>query len=332
MKTKFFTLILISALIISCSNKKENNVPSTQVEQDNTELISITEKYKDSLDNVSQILKNLAEQKLTKEQAIAKLSVDRDSIKAKLESVNTSIADIKNKKLNANVNDVIARLNEIKGIKEGLVSQTELKKQEIDLAKSKVEILDKEKKVYDNQKQALFDKGAAPKSFVEVDSLLGSIDSKITSQNALIRNLNRTVTDNELEVNRLDNNRKNLSEKIRKSYDAEKILNDYNGEEATRLEELITNYNNQIDQLSNEASSLNTDYNILKSKTSNLEQKVNKNLEQVNKEAQIEPAKDTETKKSNSLNLALWIIGGVFVIMIILYVLGKKRKNAKKRL
>lgn len=332
MKTKIFTLILISALITSCGNKKEDNVPLTQVEQDNTELISITEKYKDSLDNVSQILKNLAEQKLTKEQAIAKLSIDRDSIKAKLESVKTSISDIKNKKLNANVNDVTAKLNEIKGIKEGLVSQTELKKQEIDLAKSKVEILDKEKKVYDNQKQALFDKGAAPESFVEVDSLLKSIDSKITSQNALIRNLNRTVTDNELEINRLDNNRKSLSEKIRKSYDAEKILNDYNEEEATRLEELISNHNNQIDQLSNEASSLNTDYNILKSKTSNLQQKVTNNLERANQENQVETTKEFETEKSNGLKLALWIIGGVFVLMIILYVLGRKRKNAKKRL
>lgn len=332
MKTKIFTLILISVLITSCGNKKEDNVPSTQVEQDNTELISITEKYKDSLDNVSQLLKNLAEQKLTKEQAIAKLSVDRDSVKAKLESVKTSIADIKNKKLNANVNDVTAKLNEIKGIKEGLVSQTELKMQEIDLAKSKVDILEKEKSVYDNQKRALFDKGAAPESFVEVDSLLGSIDSKITSQNALIRNLNRTVTDNELEINRLDNNRKNLSEKIRKSYDAEKILNDYNEEEATRLEELISNYNNQIDQLSNEAFSLSTDYNILRNKTSNLQQKVTSNLERANQENQVETTNEFETEKSNGLKLALWIIGGIFVLMIILYVLGKKRKNAKKRL
>lgn len=39
MKTKIFTLILISVLITSCGNKKEDNVPSTQVEQDNTELI-----------------------------------------------------------------------------------------------------------------------------------------------------------------------------------------------------------------------------------------------------------------------------------------------------
>lgn len=332
MKTKIFTLILISALITSCGNKKEDNVPLTQVEQDNTELISITEKYKDSLDNVSQILKNLAEQKLTKEQAIANLSFYRDSIKAKLESVKTSISDIKNKKLNANVNDVTAKLNEIKGIKEGLVSQTELKNQEIDLAKSKVEILNKEKIVYDNQKRALFDKGAAPESFVEVDSLLQSIDSKITLQNALIRNLNRTVTDNELEINRLDNNRKSLSEKIRKSYDAEKILNDYNEEEATRLEELISNHNNQIDQLSDEASSLNTHHNILKSKTSNLQQKVTNNLERANQENQVETTKEFEAKKSNGLKLAIWIIGGVFVLMIILYVLGKKRKNAKKRL
>ncbi|NBC58389.1 MAG: hypothetical protein GVY05_08930 [Bacteroidetes bacterium] len=328
MKLKLILITLLFVFLTTSCDNRTNQSKNDSPRANNVELLSKTKAYKDSLENASEDLKNLGDRKATIEQSISKLSNKRDSVSEKLRRVKQSIKNIKDRKLSTNVEKVNAKLNELKGVKEGLVSQTNLKKKEIDLANSKVNILHDEKQVYTSQKQALFDEGAAPEAFARVDSLLQAINYDINSQKALVRNLERKVTDNEVEIERLNKQRAVLSEKIRKNYDAENILNEYNNEEAKRLENLLQTYNNQIDTLALEASSLSTDYNIARNETSNLQQKVDTSLKKYNQEAV--QTNTTENKNDNGkLSYAMWIILAVFVILVILYYVGKKNKSKR---
>lgn len=331
MKTKFFILTFLTLVVISCGNNEGNtSAVSAEDREDNSAITQKNERYQDSLSKVSQVMNDLAEKKMTTEEAVSKLTKSRDSLQSKLTTIENSIADIKDKKLENNIEVVTSKLAEIKQEKENLVEQTELKKEEAQLATSKVEILEKEKAVYANQKQSLFEKGAAPEAFTEVEATLEKINAQISAKKDEITKLNRKVSDNALAIKRLDNYRTTLSENIRKSYDAEKILNEYNKEEAARLQELILSYNAEIDQLANEASSLSSDYKTLEAKTSNLKQQVVHTQEEESSSAKAKSTSASSTGEEGSLNTALLVVLILFLIMVFLYRLGKKRKKAKQ--
>lgn len=326
MKTNFLILAILSLLIVSCGDSRKNESASRVTKEKDT-ATQTSDPYQDTLGKVSQVMNDLEEKKMTTEEAISKLTKSRDSLQSKLSTIENSIADIKDKKLTTNIEKVTLKLAEIKQEKENLVEQSELKKEEVQLAASKLEILEKEKAVYAKQKQNLFEKGAAPEAFTNVDATLEKIEVEISAKNDKITKLNRKVSDNDLAIKRLDNYRTTLSENIRKSYDAEKILNDYNKEEAARLQELILSYNAELNQLTNEASSLSSDYKALELKNTNLKQQLAHNQEA--SQTKDEPVSGTQEK--GNLNLAILVVSILFLVMVFLYRLGKKRRNKAKQ-
>lgn len=337
MKHKLLILSFAVLFFTSCrQGRKEVMVKEAEGSeniQEGRELVSKAEKFRDSLKGFETTLQNIEAEKMTREQWIVALLEDRDSVLSRLKRIEASVNDIKDNKLVPGLHDVNVKLDELKSVEEDLIAETELKQEEIRLAAGKIDILKKEKEVYDKQRQALFDKGEAPEMFVRADSLLNAIDRGIAKQNFLINNLQQEVSDNELKIKRIKSRRKDLSHKIRKNYDTQQVLSEYNKGEIDRLEALVAGYERQINELSEEATGLNTDYNILQGKVSNIRQQTEDSLQDLNDNELAQQNDQPRVRETGHDYLGLGFISIiiVFIVMVILYIVGKKNKVNKRR-
>ena len=159
--------------------------------------------YADSISLLNSKLNLLNAEKGNKANLIQKVGEQRDSLKNMLAQLDLSIKAVNDSKINPGISGVNNKLNELKGLKESLEEQVTLQNKEIELANKKIQILEEEQSVYKEQQQALIDKGAAPKEFVYVDTLLGGINSKIKIQKDVIKNLERSVNDTKEQVDNI---------------------------------------------------------------------------------------------------------------------------------
>ncbi|NJM80113.1 MAG: hypothetical protein HC854_11800 [Flavobacterium sp.] len=186
------------------------------------------------------------------------------------------MARINENKIDKGIEGVNMKLDELKGQKENLEEQVALQKQEMELATKKIALLNEEKKVYNQQKKALWDKGAAPNEFISVDSLLGGINCKITEQSKRVKILNRSVADTEEQVLSINSQRNFLSTKIRENYNAQEIFSEFTQEEESKIKK-------QIDVIDKKISALNGNVNSLNSDIANLDSEVKGKKEQEQK-------------------------------------------------
>ena len=224
-------------------------------------------------------------------------------------------------KIDKGIEGVNMKLNELKGQKENFQEQTALQKKEMELAAKKVELLTQEKIVYDQQKKALWDKGAPPKDFIQVDSLLNGINSKISEQNKRVKQLRRNVADVEEQMLSIDDQRNFLSTKIRENYNAQEIFGEFAKEEETKIKAQIAEIDAQLTKLNSNVNSLNSTIADL-----NDDIKV-KNQMESDKIVELNNAEKTK----NRLMMAL-----IFVVLIglsfgVLYYVGKRNKNKKNK-
>lgn len=262
----------------------------------------------------------LEAQEELKSQIIA-LSRKKDSLLNVLKSTNESMSRINEGKIDKGIEGVNMKLNELKGQKENFQEQTALQKKEMELAAKKVELLTQEKIVYDQQKKALWDKGAPPKDFIQVDSLLNGINSKISEQNKRVKQLRRNVADVEEQMLSIDDQRNFLSTKIRENYNAQEIFGEFAKEEETKIKAQIAEIDAQLTKLNSNVNSLNSTIADL-----NDDIKV-KNQMESDKIVELNNAEKTK----NRLMMAL-----IFVVLIglsfgVLYYVGKRNKNKKNK-
>ena len=262
----------------------------------------------------------LEAQEELKSQIIA-LSRKKDSLLNVLKSTNESMSRINEGKIDKGIEGVNMKLNELKGQKENFQEQTALQKKEMELAAKKVELLTQEKIVYDQQKKALWDKGAPPKDFIQVDSLLNGINSKISEQNKRVKQLRRNVADVEEQMLSIDDQRNFLSTKIRENYNAQEIFGEFAKEEETKIKAQIAEIDAQLTKLNSNVNSLNSTIADL-----NDDIKV-KNQMESDKIVELNNAEKTK----NRLMMAL-----IFVVLIglsfgVLYYVSKRNKNKKNK-
>lgn len=301
---KIILVLFVVLLQISCNKKEGNNQlqPSSE--------ISTT-----SGDN-SELLSTLEEQEEVKAIIIA-LSKKKDSLQKVVLSTKESMSRINDTKIDKGIEGVNMKLNELKGQKENIEEQVALQKKEIDLAIKKIDLLNQEKVVYDAQKKALYDKGAAPKDFVQVDSLLSGINNKLSDQKRRVKSLNRNVADVEEQVISINDQRSFLSAKIRENYNAQEIFGEFAKEEEGKVNEQIKLIDEEITKLTGKVSDIN-------SSVTSLNSDIEKNAELL-KEQQV--ADENSSKNKNRLMLALIAVALLTVIFIVLNELGKRRKN-----
>lgn len=301
---KIILVLFVVLLQISCNKKEGSNQlqPSSE--------ISTT-----SGDN-SELLSTLEEQEEVKAIIIA-LSKKKDSLQKVVLSTKESMSRINDTKIDKGIEGVNMKLNELKGQKENIEEQVALQKKEIDLATKKIDLLNQEKVVYDAQKKALYDKGAAPKDFVQVDSLLSGINNKLSDQKRRVKSLNRNVADVEEQVISINDQRSFLSAKIRENYNAQEIFGEFAKEEEGKVNEQIKLIDEEITKLTGKVSDIN-------SSVTSLNSDIEKNAELL-KEQQV--ADENSSKNKNRLMLALIAVALLTVIFIVLNELGKRRKN-----
>lgn len=321
MKTKLITLSILALAIFSCTSG-EKQADQSLINDAATNEVVLESKItnQDSINLYNSKLGLLSTQKVEKAKLIDNLSKQRDSLQAVLTQLESSIKAINEKKLNPGIEGVNSKLDQLKGQKENLQEQTSLQKKEAALAVKKIDILNEEKNVYQEQKKALYDKGAPPAAFKNVDTLLNSINSKIIIQNDVVKNINRSVADAEEQIIRITGQRDVLSKKIRSNYDTQLIITEFNADEKIRLESQIAKINDILNTLLGEASNLDTDYKLLASKLSNLDTPVTTDNNALGNEI-----KEEET--SSKTSLALIVIIGLGVLMAVFYIIGKRKKE-----
>ncbi|WP_339888319.1 hypothetical protein [uncultured Flavobacterium sp.] len=250
---------------------------------------------------------------------IIDLSRKKDSLQSVLKSTKESMSRINDSKIDKGIEGVNTKLNELKGQKENFEEQVALQKKETELALKKVELLNQEKVVYDAQRKALYDKGAAPKDFVKVDSLLAGINGKIGTETKKVKNLNRNVADVEEQIVSIVDKRSFLSAKIRENYNAQEIFSEYAKEEESVITSKIDAIDKQISELSSKVADINTTVVGLNDDIAT--------KEATDLETQIAAENDSKTK--NRLLFALIAVGIISLVFYVLYVLGKRKKNNK---
>ncbi len=262
----------------------------------------------------------LEAQEDVKYQIIA-LSKKKDSLQNVLKSTKESMARVNDTKIDKGIEGVNLKLNELKGQKENFEEQAALQIKEIDLATKKIDLLNQEKVVYDAQKKALWDKGAPPKDFVTVDSLLAGINGKINEQNRKVKILNRNVADVEEQVVSINGQRNFLSTKIRENYNAQEILGEFAKDEETKINAQIAGIDTRISMLSGKVSSINSTVAGLNSEIAAKEAT-----------AQGDLLKETrQIKTKNRLWYAFIAIGFLIVVFYALFRIGKNKKNNKTK-
>ena len=215
-------------------------------------------------------------------------------------------------KIDKGIEGVNQKLNELKGQKENFEEQVGLQKKEIDLASKKIDLLNEEKIVYDQQHKALWEKGAPPKDFKSVDSLLNGINSKIAEQTKRVKFLNRNVADIEEQVLSIDQQRNFLSTKIRENYNAQEIFAEFANEEEYKIK-------TQIDLIDSKISSLKGNSKELNIEIANMNSEI----------AKATSKAESDNKGKNRMIYALTAIGFITIIFVFLYWIGKKRKTKK---
>ena len=122
-----------------------------------------------------------------------------------------------------------------------------------------------------------------------------------------------------------------LSKNIRNNYSAKQLFEEYHTDEKLRLEKQLENVTDNLNILLGEASSLDTDYMVLNSKKINLES-LNTKVE-IDESSNGKEIKDVDNgiEKSNKLTLAAIVIIALGVLMALLYFIGKRKKNNKKK-
>jgi chromosome segregation ATPase len=301
---KIVLILLTGLLFVGCQQKTEK---STSIET--TPTVTQTDV------DLEKSLEAQEDLKLT----IIALSKKKDSLQGILKSTTESMTRINESKIDKGIEGVNAKLNELKGQKENFEEQVNLQKKEMDLAIKKIDLLKQEKVVYDEQRKALFDKGAAPKDFVVVDSLLKGISTKLNDQNKRVKALNRSVADVEEQVLSITEKRGFLSTKIRENYNAQEIFTEFAKEEESKIKEQIAKIDSEISRLSGNVSDINSTVAGL---NDDIATQTATESESALKEADA-------AKTKNRLTIAAIAIVVIAVIFGLFYMVGKRNKNKK---
>lgn len=305
---KITTLALVAISIISCQQQNNktttlSNPETPAVSQSNTDLESHLDKQEDLKEHIIQLAKK------------------KDSLQNVLKGTKESMTRINETKIDKGTEGVKAKLNELKGQKENFEEQLNLQKKEMDLATKKIDILKQEKTVYDEQKKALYDKGAKPKEFVVVDSLLNGITKKLLDQNKRVKTLNRNVADVEEQVLSITEQRGFLSSKIRENYNAQEIFEEFAKEEDTKI-------TTQIAAIDAEMSKLNGDVSSINSTVAGLHSNIEK--EQAEQDIKLSEV-EAQEKTNNRLKIAGIAIVLIALLFGLFYIVGKRKKNNAKK-
>lgn len=303
---KKITLLVISLLTLaSCVKKQDNENPIIK---------------KEIVQTNSQLNKTLEEQEEIKKEIIA-LARKKDSLQNVLKGTKESMARMNESKIDKGIQGVNLKLNELKGQKENIEEQVALQKKEMDLATKKIDLLNQEKVVYDAQHKALYDKGAAPKDFAKIDTLLGAINGKINEQKRKVKSLTRNISDVEEQVISIDGQRDFLSKKIRDDYNAQDIFGEFAKEEESKITE-------QISAIDVKISALTASINSINSSVASLNDSIAVKTEQHDANAQNQ---EDANKTQNRLYYAFFAIGIVIVLFGVFYIIGKRKKQQQNK-
>ncbi len=332
MKIKY--LIILSAVLafMSCS-QKEKSTTQEELGTSEQEIKIDGISYQKSINSVESKLDLLKNSKELQTLEIQSLTAKRDSLSRLLNQIEGSLSDINTKKLKPGIEGVNEKLNELKGQKENFEEQLKLQKKEIELAGKKITLLNEEKSVYDAQKQALWDKGAPPEDFVEIDILLNNLTKKISEQKTKVKNLNRNINDREEQIVSIIEQRYSLSNKIRNNYTAKQIFEDYSKEEKGKLiaeinkiDEIFKAYLDKDSELSNELAKIAAEKSDLEAEQTQLLKQKELNKEQL----QQQKFKEKDAKKRSRLSYAFIGIGFLAMLMVVFYFIGKRKRNKIK--
>lgn len=343
MKTiKIITALSIVCMLVSCNNGEEAK-SLDQLTTGNAVQETPTVATTGVLDSLKQIdsqiglLRNAQESKKSQMEFLTR---KRDSLKNSITQVETSISQVKARKIEPGINGVNTKLDKLKGQRENILEQQNLQKREVALAEKRISLLSEEKAVYDEQRKGLWDKGAAPQDFKVVDSLLAGINGSITEQETRLKGLTRSINDIQEQTASIEKQRTSLSSKIRNNYTAQEIFDDFSKEEKVRLTAQLEIVESQLTALGEEDLDLSNALAMNTSKKDAFasEQQQIENQTEIVKQQQLELASKNEAdsslaikseSKKSRVTYALVGLGVLAIILLLFYIIGKKRKAKK---
>lgn len=334
--------IILAAWLVGCNNKENT---TTLQELQGVTPIAVTETFPKDLttDSIAQLngeIESLKNSQLSKKEEIAFLSQQRDSIQIALQQLKQSVAQINSKKIEPGIAGVNTKLAELKGQKENLVEQQDLKKREVLLAEKKLVLLTEEKEVYEQQRKSLYDKGATPDAFTQVETLLTDINSKMELQQKTVKTLTRSIDDLEEQKVVIDKQRGSMSSKIRDNYSAKQIFDEFSKEEQERLNEKLTSIETSLENILSEDQQLDQSLAITTNRKNSFETQKNKlEQEKAIQEtndllAQQNAALESQQAKKDGDNkkwYALIGVGVLAIIFLLFYRIGKAKRTNNKQ-
>lgn len=133
---KSVALLLMVGFFVACGKKEDSK--EVDVNQSDSENIQNGQSdYSSSIQTIDTKINALKGSKEIQSQEINALISKRDSLKVILNQLESSLSEIKSKKITPGIDGVNEKLNELKGQKENLEEQLDLQKQEIVLGEKR---------------------------------------------------------------------------------------------------------------------------------------------------------------------------------------------------
>ncbi len=321
----------LSIAFLSCqqkTNEKEENLLRQQdetqqaIDNNKADLNKLVGKHK-TLD--STIFENAY--------MIGVLQNKKDSLMDLMSKLEETARTINDSSLTISINDITQKLNELRSQKEKTLADIDLMKKKLELSKQKTALLVTEKTVYEERKKALWDKGAQPDEFTEVNYSLKKTEEEISAQEINEKLMSREIVDMEELIKSIDKHQLELSSGIRDKYSAQEIFKEYIENQKRINSEQIAAIDNQIKPYLLEKGRLNKKFEGIESEIESKKSEQNQLTKTVNeisdKQQQSEQMKVDRSKK-NKQGIALAVVIVIVLLLVYLYYMGKRKKTINK--
>ncbi|AWG20184.1 hypothetical protein FFWV33_00915 [Flavobacterium faecale] len=184
--------------------------------------------------------------------AQAKKQVDslvqkKDSLLQVVTGTQQTLARLNDSKNEQGIASETLKLNQLSGQKSNYEEEINFRKKEIELTDKKLELYNQEKAMYQDHKKAMYAKGAKPQALAKIDTLLTSVNTKISRLNTVSEEANKALAQAKDDATTIDDQQDAMSKKISTAYLSKVVFEDFAKQEKIAVDAQIQELDSIID-------------------------------------------------------------------------------------
>jgi len=258
---------------------EENKLEKEASELESERLKLVEERQREDLrrlnfklDSLSGLVAQKQQQLESVEKDSAMVISNRDSLEQQGKLISNLDTEMANR-IETGIAEIDNKLEELKDEKLSYQERIELSQRKMDIARRKRELLRDEREIYEGERQDELNDGALESDVDDLNNIIEGLDQEIESQSQKIAQAQSNVSSYQESINRIDRQRKNLSEQIRKNHTTKQIIDEFMADEQSRLESELAKLDTIQQQQIDEKKAIAREKQVLEKELANLKQK-----------------------------------------------------------